>query len=135
MNVQISLGDLGIMLLGTALLVLIIYAICLLKNLNDTVKVFKKVLQNNQYNIDKILDQAPSIAQNIESISSDLSNDVKAIQGTINQIVGTTEVAASTLAENNDVLSKVIGAIQIIYSIREFFNGFKSKKIVLKKES
>ncbi|TCO78631.1 DUF948 domain-containing protein [Marinisporobacter balticus] len=128
MDVQISLGDLGIMLLGFSLFVLIIYAILLLKNLTDTIKVFRSVLQDNQSNIEQILNQVPSIAQNVESISSDLSRDVKAVQHTFDNMIGKTEVAAARLTKNKDVLSSIAGVMQVIYFIKKFMRTFPLKK-------
>ncbi|WZL73428.1 hypothetical protein QBE52_01475 [Clostridiaceae bacterium 35-E11] len=128
MNTMIRLGDLGFMLLGVALLILIIYAILFLKNLNATVKEVKDIVVQNRDSIDKVLDQAPSIATHIESMSADLSRDVKAVQGTIDQIVGTTEAAAGALAENTDIWTTVLGIIQVGYVLKEFVNGFTRKK-------
>lgn len=128
MNTMIRLGDLGLMLLGTALFILIIYAILFLKNLSDTIKELKTIVVQNRDNIDKVLDQAPSIATNIESMSADLSRDVKAVQGTIDQIVGSTEAAAGALAENTDVWTGILGIIQAVYVLKEFINGFTRKR-------
>ncbi|MDF2548068.1 DUF948 domain-containing protein [Anaerosolibacter sp.] len=127
LDTTIRLGDLGAALLGTALLVLIIYAILVLKNLYDTMKVLRKILEDNAENINDVMDRAPAIAENIESISGDLSHDVKAVQGTIDNLLGTTEAAAGALAENTDVISSIMGVIQVIMSIKESF-GFRRKR-------
>ncbi|AOT70279.1 DUF948 domain-containing protein [Geosporobacter ferrireducens] len=128
MDATIRVGDLATLLLGGALLVLITYGIFLLKNLNDTLKVIRKIVEDNRSNIDEILDKVPGIATNIESISSDLSHDVRAVQGTIDQIVGTTEAAAGALSENTDILSILVGFVQVINIFRDFISGFRRKR-------
>ncbi|SHK10621.1 protein of unknown function [Geosporobacter subterraneus DSM 17957] len=128
MDATIRVGDLATFLLGGALLVLIVYGILLLKNLNDTLKVIRKIVEDNRSNIDEVLDKAPSIAANVESISSDLSHDVRAVQGTIDQIVGTTEAAAGALSEHTDILSTLMGFVQILNIFRQFIGGFRRKK-------
>lgn len=128
MDATIRVGDLATFLLGSALLVLIIYGIFLLKNLNDTLRVLRKIVEENRSNIDEVLDKAPGIAANIESISSDLSHDIRAVQGTIDQIVGTTEAAAGALSEHTDILSTLMGFVQILNIFREFIGGFRRKK-------
>lgn len=128
MNATIRLGDLGLLLLGSALIILIVYAILILKNINETLKVVRKVVEDNRKSIDLVIDQAPSIAANIESISGDLAHDVKAVQGTIDQFAGASEVAASALSENTDVLSSIMGVVQVVFIIKEFLGGFKKKK-------
>lgn len=128
MDATIRVGDLAAFLLGSALLVLIIYGIFLLKNLNDTLRVLRKIVEENRSNIDEVLDKAPGIAANIESISSDLSHDIRAVQGTIDHIVGTTEAAAGALSEHTDILSTLMGFVQILNIFREFIGGFRRKK-------
>jgi uncharacterized protein YoxC len=128
MNATITFGDLGVFLLGIALLVLIIYAIMTLKNLYETIKVVKKLIEDNQKSINSVLEQAPSIASNIESISEDVAYDVKVIQGTIDQIAGTSEVAVGALAQNTDVLTSVVGVIQVIYAVKDFIGGLHKKR-------
>lgn len=128
MNATIRLGDLGLFVLGTALLVLIVYAILFLKNLNDTMGVVKRLVEDNRNNIDSVLEQAPSIASNIESISSDLSHDVKAVQDTFDQIIGTTEVAVSSLTQNTDVLTSIVTVVQVITFIKELLGSFGRKR-------
>ncbi|MBB6218696.1 uncharacterized protein YoxC [Anaerosolibacter carboniphilus] len=128
LDTAIRLGDLGIALLGIALLALMVYAILVLKNLYDTMKVLRKIVEDNAANIKGVMDRAPAIAENIESISEDLSHDVKAVQGTIDNLLGTTEAAAGTLAENTDIISSIMGVIQVIMSIKDFFSGFHKKR-------
>ncbi|WP_053954873.1 DUF948 domain-containing protein [Inediibacterium massiliense] len=125
MEVRISLGDLGIFFLGGAFFILLIYGIILLKNLNDTLNMVKKVIGNNEQNIDQVLEEAPSIAKNIESLSHDLSHNVKAAQSTFDQILGTTEIAASKVSDHTDLLSSLMGIVQAIYTIKEFFESKK----------
>jgi uncharacterized protein YoxC len=128
LNTQISLGDLGIVLLGMAFLVLIIYAIILLKNLSDTVKLVQNTLRKNQSNIDGILQEAPSIAKNIESISSDVSQDIQSLQQTFDTITSNAEAAATSFSKNSAFLSWIIRGIQIIYSTKELLGNSSIRK-------
>ncbi|MFZ5968636.1 MAG: hypothetical protein ACOYVK_15890 [Bacillota bacterium] len=128
MDATIRLGDLGIALIGIGLLVFIVYAIMILRNVNEMLKAAREIMEKNRTNIDKVLDRAPTIASNIESISTDLSHDVKAVQGTIDQLVGTSEVAAGVLAENTDVLASILGVIQLIFTLKETFTPFRRKR-------
>ncbi len=128
LDTTIRLGDLGTALLGTALLVLLVYAILVLKNLYDTMKVFRKIVEENASNLKSVMDRAPAIAENIESISGDLSHDVHAVQGTIENLLGTTEAAAGALAGNTDVISSIMGVVQVIMVIKDFFSGFHKKR-------
>ncbi|QXM06874.1 hypothetical protein [Crassaminicella indica] len=78
MNIKVSLGDLGIILLGSALFVFIIYAIILLKNLNAIVKIIQKTLKDHQDNIDILLNKVPDIAKN-SNISTWILSSIQVI--------------------------------------------------------
>jgi uncharacterized protein YoxC len=128
LNAQISLGDLGMVLLGIAFLVLIIYAIILLKNLSDTIKLVQNTLRRNQSNIDGILNEAPSIAKNIESISGDVSQDIQSLQKTFDTITSNAEAAATSFSKNSNFLNWIISGIQIIYSAKELIGTSSIRK-------
>lgn len=128
MDIQIRLGDLGLAFLGIALLILIVYAILVLKNLNGIMKTIRKTLEENQHNINNVLNEAPSIAKNMNNISTNLSDDVKALQGTIDTIIGTTEVAAGSLGSNHELVKGVIGIIQALAIVKEWIGSFGRKK-------
>ena len=122
MNIQINLADLGIFILFILLTVLITYIIFILKNLHDTMKVIKTMVEKNQENINEVLNQAPSITANIDSISSDLCNNVKSAQSTIDHIISTTEVAAASLSNTQEYFSNIFGFMNIINKIKQFIN-------------
>jgi uncharacterized protein YoxC len=107
---------------------LIIYTTILLKNLSDTIKILQKILKQNESNIDSILKESPSIAKNIEIISSDVSHDVQSLQKTFDKITGSTKVVTSSLSKNSNFLTWIISTIQIIYSAKEFIHTFSTQK-------
>ncbi|PAB58085.1 hypothetical protein [Anaeromicrobium sediminis] len=127
MNIQISLLDLGIIIMGILGIILLGYAIIVLKNFNDSLKVVKNLIESNEKNIQEIIDQAPDITTNLNSLSSDISTNVRAAQGTINNILGTGEIAASQLAEHSGVISQALGLLHILQKARDVFTGFIKK--------
>lgn len=131
MDIQIRLGDLGLAFLGIALLVLMVHAILVLKNLNGIMKTIRKTLEENHTNINNVLDEAPSIAKNMNNISTNLSDDVKALQGTIDTIIGTTEVAVGSLGSNHELVKGIIGIIQALALVKEWIGSFGRKKKLL----
>ncbi|MCT4593651.1 MAG: hypothetical protein N4A57_05205 [Anaeromicrobium sp.] len=127
MNIQISLFDLGIIIMGILGVILLGYAIMVLKNFNDSLKVLRNLIESNEKNIQKIIDQAPGITTNLNNLSSDISTNVRAAQGTINNILGTGEIAASQLAEHSGVISQALGLLHVLQKARNVFAGFIKK--------
>ncbi|MDK2919348.1 MAG: hypothetical protein PWQ37_2081 [Candidatus Petromonas sp.] len=127
MNVTISLADLGLILLWVALLVLIIYIILVLKNFNDTLKEVKEVVSSNKENIKKTLEEIPSIAKNIDDITGEVSHDVKAVRGTIDNITEKSEVASASLSETGDLITSIAAAIQAGLFMKNLIQSIFSK--------
>ncbi len=125
MDMQIRLGDLGFILLGIGLLILIIYAILVLKNLYFSTLSIKKIVEKNEEEIDKIIKQTPSILSNVKDISTEIAYDVKSAQQIIREIIGSTETAAVSIKKNTDILTGIISILQIAYMIKNFITGTK----------
>ncbi len=128
MDMQIQLGDLGLILLGIGLLILLIYAILIFKNIYEITKNIKKIIHHHEANINELLDNAPLIATHVKSISHDLSDNIRSMQGTFHQIIHTTEKATGKLVKNQDLLGSLIGFIQILSLGKDIWNHFRSKK-------
>jgi len=79
MNTTITLGDAGLILIGLALLVLIIYCIAFVKCLIPAVKNMNKILEDTQV----ISGMAAENAKEAQKIIDDLSDSV----GSISEII------------------------------------------------
>lgn len=75
MNTTITLGDAGLLLIGLALLVLIIYCIFFVKNLVVTIKNVNKILGDTQV----ISGIAAENAQGVQKILGDVSTSVGSV--------------------------------------------------------
>ena len=79
MNTTISLGDAGLILIGLAVLVLLIYCIVFVKNLIPAVKNMSKILEDTQV----ISGIAANNAKEVDKIIVDLSSSVGSISDII----------------------------------------------------
>ncbi len=127
-DITISLFDLGVVLLWIALLVLIGYLTLVLKKFYETLKDVREIITANKENIEKTLDEMPSIAKNIDEITGEVSHDVKSVRGTIDSITEKSEAAASSLNETGDIITGIAALIQVVMFIKNFINDTFSKK-------
>lgn len=131
-NISLSLSDLGLMLLWVALLVLICYLVMVLKRLNDTLKNVQEILGDNKENIEGTLNELPSIAKNIDSITGEVSHDVKAVRDTIDTITEKSSDAAKSLTDTDSIITGITAIIQMAVFIKNFWeNTLPKKKRVL----
>ena len=79
MNSTITLGDAGLILIGLAVLVLIIYCIAFVKNLIPAIKNINKILEDTQV----ISGIAADNAKEVDKIIGDLSSSVGSISDII----------------------------------------------------
>ena len=126
MDVQIRLGDLGLLLLGIALLILLIYGILVLKNVYASVLKIRKIIEKNEAHIDEIIKQTSAITSSVKDVGSKLSGDVKSVQKVVGQITASTETAAGSIAKN--LLAIFIAVLQIAYIIKNLILRFPKQK-------
>lgn len=107
MDTTISLGDAGLILIGLAVLVLLIYCIIFVKNLIPAVKNMSKILEDTQV----ISGIAANNAKEVDKIIIDLSSSV----GSISDII----------KGNQSVVSAVTSLINAIGSLKNLLQREK----------
>lgn len=100
MNTTITIGDAGLMLIGIALLVLIVYCIVFVRNLIPVVKSANKILEDTQI----ISGIAAENAQNVNKIISDVSASL----GSVSDIIKGNQSIVTALAS----IVNAIGSIK-----------------------
>jgi uncharacterized protein YoxC len=100
MDTTISLGDAGLILIGLAVLVLLIYCIIFVKNLIPAVKNMSKILEDTQV----ISGIAANNAKEVDKIIVDLSSSV----GSISDIIKGNQSVVSALTS----LINAIGSLK-----------------------
>jgi len=108
MNNTITLGDAGLILIGLAVLILIIYCIAFVKNLIPAIKNMNKILEDTQV----ISGIAADNAKEVNKIIGDLSSSVGSISGIIKG--------------NQSVVAAITSLINAIGSLRNLLQ--KEKK-------
>ena len=127
-KIIISLSDLGLVVLWAALLVLIFYLVSVLKRLNDTLKEVWEIIGANKENIENTLNEIPSIAKNIDTITGEISHDVQAVRDTIDTVAEKSGAAAKSLADTDSIITGITAVIQIFLFIKNIWNDIFSKK-------
>ena len=131
-NIILSISDLGLILLWIALLVLICYLVIILKRFNDTLRDVQEILSNNKESIEGTLNELPSIAKNIDSITGEVSHDIKAVRDTIDTITEKSGAAAKSLTDTDSIITGITAIIQMFVFIKNFWeNTFAKKRRVL----
>lgn len=75
MGITISLGDILQLALGGAGVVLLIYLVIMIKNLNTVLSEAKSLITKNRANLDKTIQSLPDIAENVESITGGVKTE------------------------------------------------------------
>jgi uncharacterized protein YoxC len=93
MDAQISIGTLLIVLLGVGGLVLIIYLIVLVRNLNETLKKANEVIDEAHI----VTEIAAKRAQEVDGIVDDISTSVKSISENLKGHISIAKIAAAVV--------------------------------------
>lgn len=108
MNTTITLGEAGLILIGLAVLILLVYCIAFVKNLIPAVKNINKILEDTQV----ISGIAAENAKEVDKIIGDLSSSV----GSISDII----------KGNQSVVAALTSLINAVGSLKNLFQ--KEKK-------
>lgn len=122
----ITWTELGLMIVFSVVIVVGVYLVRLLRNLNESVKVVKEILNKNKGRLDETLTNLPAISQNLNNITSTLNSELKTIEGAVSSISETVEMTAATAQViKDDILTKLKSFLELIDIIKRLF--FSSK--------
>ncbi|MBR0600450.1 hypothetical protein [Sinanaerobacter chloroacetimidivorans] len=107
MNTTITLGDAGLLLIGLALLVLIIYCILFVRSLIPTIKNMNRILED---------------AQVISSIAAENAQGVNKIIGDVSSSVGS---ISDIIKGNQSVVAALTSLVNAIGSLKNLLNREK----------
>lgn len=108
MNTTITLGDAGIILIGLAVLVLIIYLIFFVKNLIITLKNVNKILEDTQI---------------VSGIAAENAQEVHKVLGDVSSSVGT---IADVIKGNQNIVSALTSIVNALASAKNIFGNMKT---------
>jgi len=118
----LTLKDLGVIIIFLIVVIVGIYLIRLLKNLGDVVSGLKKLLGDNQKQIDKVIKDIPALTENAVSITADIKelmafakDEKKTIDNVLENIREIVAIITLTVKEVNDsVFLKLKGIISFL---------------------
>jgi uncharacterized protein YoxC len=121
--ITFTLSDLGIALLMIAGLVLIVYLIITLVNINKTIKNVNLLIDDNRENINKTVSTVPEICGNVNDITSSVKGKVDAFDG----LFESKEEAAASF-DIQSVISSVTTAFDVFSQVKDMFSKKKKRK-------
>lgn len=121
MNTQIvfTLGDLGWFVIWGLLVVILVYIVLILFRFYKSFKKIMAIVDDNRENINKVLDEAPGITQNVNEISEEVSHAMQAFRGTVDNVASTSNAATGKIVENNDVVSQITLFFKVVGTIKD----------------
>ena len=116
MNTPITLLELGQVILFIALIIAIVYIVILVRNINQSMRVFKDLLKENKKELDDTLKNLPNLSNNLVEITGTAKEELKVVAGAVDNIKETTEMAASTVSIiRNDIVGKAKGILELLH--------------------
>ena len=124
MNSEIvfTLKDLGMFVLWGLLVAVLIYILLILVRFYRSFKELMAIVDDNRQNIDKVLDEAPGISQNINQISGEVSHIMTSFHGTIDNVAETSEAVTGNFKDNNELVSQISTFFKILATIKEGYD-------------
>ncbi|RCX18304.1 hypothetical protein DFR58_10563 [Anaerobacterium chartisolvens] len=122
MDMIIRLGDLVLITALFALVVISVYLIVLIRNINGSIKVLKKLLKENRECIDSTLKDIPVISKNVAEISTTAKDELKSVETAIHGLGEAGEmIAAAAQTVRKDILGRIKGVVDLLDIITRVF--------------
>src|SRR5665647_2638797 len=107
MEITLSLKDMGLILIGIGLIVLLMYCVVLVKNLVYTIKLTNKILEDSKV---------------ITSIAADRAKEIDSIVGDVSVSVGS---FAESIKGNQSAIKALTIIVNTLGAIKSLFNKEK----------
>ena len=99
----------------------------MVRNLNGSIVVIKRILKNHEENINKTLTNVPVISKNVVEITETVKNEVKVVENALTSLNETFELTAATVSTiKNDIFGKINGVVGLFEFIKRIL--FKDKE-------
>ncbi|OEF95857.1 DUF948 domain-containing protein [Desulfuribacillus alkaliarsenatis] len=122
MEITISLSTLGYFILFALLAVFMVYAIIVLYRVSQVMKQAEAVLDKNTENINRILETAPEILENINDTTDLILHSVNKADSAIDSIGTSLTETAATIREGTSeaasyihVITEIVGLIKALF--------------------
>ena len=132
MNTQIvfTLSDLGWFVIWGLVVVILTYLLLILFRFYRSFKHLMGIVDDNRVNINKVLDEAPGITQNVNEISEEVAHAMQAFRGTVDNVAATSTAATGKIVENNDVVSQITLVFKVLGTLKEGIDKLLGKSPV-----
>lgn len=124
--IAFTLEDIGVFVLWGLAVIILYYLILILSNLYSTLKNVNAIVKDNRESIDKILEEAPGISKNANTISGEVSEAMIKFRGTIDNVAETSETVTGTIKDNNDINAKLTSIFHTLSIGKETYDKFFS---------
>jgi len=127
--------DFALLVVVAAAVMVSVYLINLVRNINESAKILKDILRTNRENVDETLKNAPAVVKNAVEITDKLRNNLNVLEETLRNMHETAEMtAAAASTVKNDILTRLKGILELVELIRRVFFTEKSKAPEAKKK-
>jgi uncharacterized protein YoxC len=123
-QIVFSFKDLLLFVLWGFLIGVFAYLILILRRVLKVMKQVNTIVDDNRSEIDQTLKVVPSLTQNIEAITAEVSHDMNAYRGTVENIAETTEAVSGVINEKKSAVSSISSVVNTMALIVAFFNKF-----------
>nr|WP_315022574.1 hypothetical protein [uncultured Aminipila sp.] len=106
MEITLTLKDLGLILIGAGLIVLLVYCIGFIKNLTVTIKHTNRILEDTQVISAIAAARAQDIDQAVGDVTESVSNISQALKGNQSTIAALSSIVNSLVSLKN-IITKV----------------------------
>ncbi len=123
-NISLSFKSIAWFFIWILVSIILIYIILILIRSYKTLKKVMKIVDDKHDQIDKVIDELPSITKNVTTISTEVAHGMQSFHNTVDNIAITSENVTETIAEKSENFSKIASLMHVISMLKELFEKY-----------
>lgn len=128
-TITFTFQDLLLFILWGLVVVIFVLLIRILWKAFKIMKILQMTVSDNREHIDKTLEIAPKLADNVEKISAEIAHDVAAFRPSVDNVAETSEKVTRKLNENAGLASGLGSIVHTISIGKALYDKYFGKKV------
>ena len=125
----ITLKDFLLFILWAGLVTVFVYLFLILRRALKLMKEINLIVEDNRKSIDATLDTVPDLTRNIEVISGEISHDIAAFRGSVDNVAETADSVTETLKKNKGALDGLASFMHTIAIGKVLYDKYFGGKV------
>jgi len=124
--ITFTVKDFGMFLLWAGLTCAVWYLVLIFHRLYKTVTEVHRLLDRNREQVDATLQEIPSIARNVQEITTEVSHGMQVFRPTVDNVADTSDSVTRAVRDNQSITETLVSFFNVLNTIKKLLDKLNS---------